>query len=184
MATVANANHFAWWNTRWIKIFEVEVLAADGNEYRVDHADFAPYTLFDIYRPGSRRVQTHVYAMTQNQRLMQGLEDVDAKGLERFFSSAPAGGDGSVQHRDRALFADFASRYFSHRNQRPDQRAFPFWLPSPALHNRHLSGAALYRDQSPVVDARLRFRELYRSDSELHVMRDEVVCRVQIPAPD
>ncbi len=48
------------------------------------------------------------------------------------------------------------------------------------MHNRHLHGPNLYKDQGPVIEVRLRFKEFYYSGSELRQMRDEIVYSIPI----
>ena len=48
------------------------------------------------------------------------------------------------------------------------------------MHNRHLSAPNLYRDQAPVVEVQLRFKEIYYTGSELLTLRDAIVYRVPI----
>jgi hypothetical protein len=178
-------NYFAWWNTKWIQLNEVEVIDESGNSYLVDFADFSPYTLFDMYKPAERRFSTNVYAMSVNQRVMKFFEEGDPGKLERFFTprvkvreGPKAGGK---EGRKERIFGEFMTRYFMNRNRTPGRRVPPFWLGAPSLHNRHLSGPDLYRDQAPVVEVRLRFREIYYSGSELELMRNEIVYSFPIP---
>jgi len=46
-------NRFAWWNTKWIKIYEIEARDEAGNRYLVDYADSA----VRLAPPGVRNVQ-------------------------------------------------------------------------------------------------------------------------------
>lgn len=177
-------NRFAWWNTKWFKIYEIEARDEAGNRYLVDYADFAPYTLFDFYQPQELRIQTKVYGMTFNQGVMQRLEEADPADLQQLFAT-PSGRDaGKAQGRQKRIFNDFMIRYFKHRNSAPGQKVPPFLLPSPSMHNRHLSAPNLYRDQAPIVKVQLRFIEIFYSDSKLHRMRDEIVHTIRIPQGD
>jgi hypothetical protein len=174
-------NRFSWWNTRWIQVFEIEAVDAAGNTYLVDYSDFAPYTLFDLYEHEERRIQTRVYGMSLDQRLMEMLEVTDAQELGAFFSGPGKSGDAPAQRTQKRIFSDFVKHHFQHRNQTPGRTVAPFWLPSPSLHNRYLSAPALYRDQVPIVEVRLRVVEIYYSGSALHRIRDQVVHTVPIP---
>ncbi len=180
MIAAFSTNVFSWWNTEWTMTYEVEVIDTTGESYRVDYADFKPYTLFDLYKPDGRDSQTYAFGMTKNQRLMEYMEAPDPRGLERFASSEPASEVGPDIARGARVFRDFMKRYFTHRNRHPNRRAVPFLLPSPAMHNRSLAGPDVYRDQNPVVEVRLRFREIYYTGSGLENMRDEIVYSIPI----
>ncbi|MFP6654505.1 MAG: hypothetical protein VCB25_02680, partial [Myxococcota bacterium] len=183
IVAVFNLNQFAWWNTKWTMLYEVEVLDEAGNVYRVDHADFAPYTFFDLYLPDDRKLHTYVLGMTVNQRLMEFFEDPDPERLKAF-GVGIAGEEAEPRFvRGDRVFKDFMTRYFMHRNRHPSQRVAPFLWPSPSMHNRFLIGPDLYRDQSPVAEVRLRFQEIYYTGSELRTMRDQIVYSTLIPAP-
>ncbi len=173
-------NKFSWWNTKWIMIYEVEVLDEEGKSYLVDHADFSPYAFFDVYRPRGRRNQTRVYGLTLHQHLMNFFEEADPDSLKKFGSSGPGRKISPDRARRARRFNDFMSRYFRNRNRDPGQSVPPFLLPSPAMHNRHLHGPNLYKDQGPVIEVRLRFKEFYYSGSELRRMRDEIVYSIPI----
>jgi len=177
-------NRFAWWNTKWFKIYEIEARDEAGNRYLVDYADFAPYTLFDFYQPQELRIHTKVYGMSFNQGVMQRLEEADPADLQQL-SATPSGSDaGKAQGRQKRIFNDFMIRHFKHRNSAPGQKVPPFLLPSPSMHNRHLSAPNLYRDQAPIVEVQLRFIEIFYSGSKLHRMRDEIVHTIRIPQGD
>jgi len=180
MIVFFGANQFAWWNTKWTMLYEIEVLDEEGDVYRVNHADFSPYTLFDLYKPADRENHTYVFGMTVDQRVMQFLEDPDPKVLESFGSGAPGRVFERGATRGARVFSDFMTRYFRNRNKHPGRKATPFLFSSPALHNRFLSGPDLYRDQDPVVEVRLRFKEIYYTGSELRTMRDEIIYSIPI----
>jgi hypothetical protein len=177
-------NRFSWWNTKWIKIYEIEAKDEAGNLYLVDYADFAPYILLDFYQPKEHRIKTNVYGMNPYQSVMQGLEEADPEDLQQFFAAPPGSGAERAQRKQKRIFNEFMKRHFKHRNQGPGRRVMPFLLPSPSLHNRHLSAPNLYRDQAPIVEVRLRYVEIFYSDSKLHRMRDEIVHTVRIPRSD
>ena len=178
-------HYFAWWNTKWIQLNEIEVVDESGKTYLVDFADFSPYTLFDMYKPPERRFFTNLYAMSVNQRVMEFFEEGNPRKLERFFAPRVEGlegpDEGGKKGRKERIFGEFMTRYFMNRNRTPWQRVPPFWLSAPSMHNRHLSSPDLYRDQAPVVKVQLRFRELYYSGSALEQMRNEIVYSVPIP---
>jgi hypothetical protein len=176
-------NQFSWWNTKWTMTYEVEVLDESGKVYVVDHADFAPYTFFDPYKPEGRKQNTYVYGLTLNQALMEYFENSNSTTLKNFAGSKqgqPVGPFGAVNARRSRIFNEFMKRAFRHRNEHPGRSVPPFLFPSPSLHNRHLSGPNLYRDQSPVVEVRLRFREFYYTGDLLKLMRDEIVFSTRI----
>jgi hypothetical protein len=181
---VFHENRFAWWNTKWITVYEIEASDEAGNRYLVDYADFAPYILFDFYQPEERRIQTKVYGMSFNQSVMQGLEEANPADLQRFVAMPVESDIGQARRRQKRIFNDFMKRHFKHRNQGPARSVPPFLVPSPSLHNRHLSAPNLYRDQAPIVELQLRFIEIFYSGSKLHRMRDEIVHTVQIPQGD
>ncbi len=176
-------NQFAWWNTTWTMLYEVEVRGADGRTYVVNPADFKPYTFFDVYKPDGRKLHTYVYGMTVNRKLREFFEAPDPETLERFATSAAKPGDPPFVERGKgkAAFADFMTRYFTNRNAHPGRNVPPFLIAAPALHNRYLRRENLYRDQAPVVAVQLRFKEVYYTGSELKEMRNEVVYSIPIP---
>ncbi len=177
-------NRFSWWNTKWIKIYEIEAKDEAGNVYLVDYADFAPYILLDFYQPKEHRINTIVYGMNPHQFVMQGLEDADPEDLQQFFAAPPGSGAEKAQRKQKRIFNEFMKRHFKHRNRGPRRTVMPFLFPSPSLHNRHLSAPNLYRDQAPIVEVRLRYVEIFYSGSKLHRMRDEIVHTVRIPRSD
>ncbi|MCH8083793.1 MAG: hypothetical protein IH885_06120 [Myxococcales bacterium] len=177
-------NRFAWWNTKWIKVYEIEAIDEAGNRYLVDYADFAPYILFDFYQPDQRRIQTKVYGMSFDQGLMQGLEEAEPADLQQIFALPAQRDVAQARRRQKRIFNGFMKRHFEHRNQGPGRSVPPFLLSSPSLHNRHLSAPNLYRDQAPIVEIQLRFIEIFYSGSKLHRMRDEIVHTVRIPQGD
>jgi hypothetical protein len=181
-------HYFAWWNTKWIQLNEIEVIDESGKTYLVDFADFSPYTLFDMYKPPERRFFTNLYAMSVNQRVMRFFEEGDPRKLAQFFAPRVEGREGRDEGermgRKERIFGEFMTRYFMNRNRMPGQRVPPFWISSPALHNRHLSSPDLYRDQAPVVAVQLRFREMYYSGSALERMRNEIVYSFPVPPSD
>lgn len=176
-------NLFSWWNTKWTMLYEVEVLDEAGNIYPVSPADFAPYTFFDLYKPTNRRRHTYVIGMSVDRKLMEFFENADVERLEKFAGGSSAQRVGPVSGRGNRIFGDFMTRYFTHRNQHPRQTVPPFVLSPPSMHNRFLIGPDLYRDQSPVVEARLRFKEIYYTRSGLRSMTDEIVYSVPIGIP-
>jgi hypothetical protein len=180
LVVLFHANQFSWWNTKWTMLYEVEVLDEEGEVYRVNHADFSPYTLFDIYKPRDRKNHTYVFGMTVVQDLMQFFEDADPEELQRFGRGEPGRVFGRGETRGARVFSDFMTRHFRNRNEHPGRRVAPFLLPAPALHNRFLSGPDVYRDQKPVVEVRLRFKEVYYTGSELRRMRDEIIYSIPI----
>ena len=177
-------NRFAWWNTKWIKVYEIEAIDEAGNRYLVDYADFAPYILFDFYQPDQRRIQTKVYGMSFDQGLMQGLEEAEPADLQQIFALPAQRDVAQARRRQKRIFNGFMKRHFEHRNQGPGRSVPPFLLSSPSLHNRHLSAPNLYRDQAAIVEIQLRFIEIFYSGSKLHRMRDEIVHTVRIPQGD
>ena len=176
-------NYFAWWNTKLILLNEIVVRDESGNTYLVDYADFSPYTVFDMYKPGLRRAYTNVYAMSVHQRVMEFFEEGDPVKLQRFFAPRVESGWGPTEELKERVFGEFMTRYFMNRNKRPMRPVLPFLLAAPSLHNRHLSASDLYRDQAPVVEVQLRYREIYYSGSELRRMRDEIVYSFRLPQP-
>ncbi len=180
LVVLVSMNQFAWWNTKWTMLYEIEVLDEAGEIYRVNHADFSPYTLFDLYKPKDREAHTYAFGMTFVQKVMQSFEDADPENLKRFGSGEPGRIFGRGKTRGARVFSDFMTRYFRSRNEHPGRRVPPFLIPAPALHNRFLSGPDIYRDQSPVVEVRLRFKEIYYTGSELWKMRDEVIYSIPI----
>jgi hypothetical protein len=183
IVAIFNLNQFAWWNTKWTMRYEVEVLDEAGNVYRVSHADFSPYTFFDLYLPDDRELQTYAFGMTINQRLMEFFEDPDPKRLKAFGRGNGMEEMGPAVAQSARIFRDFMTRYFTHRNEHPSRRVLPFLWPSPAMHNRALTGPDVYRDQSPVAEVRLRFQEIYYTGSELQTMRDKIVYSTPIALP-
>jgi hypothetical protein len=177
-----HGNAFAWWNTKWIMLYEIEALDESGNTYLVDHADLSPpYAIFDLYKPAGRNAHTNVYGMTVAQRLMQMFEEGDPVDLQRFRALGGQQDGGSEDRVRKGAFRGFMRVYFQNRNRAPGRTVPPFLLGAPSLHNRRLSAANLYRDQAPVVEVRLRFIEIYYTGSELQRMRDEIVYSVRIP---
>ena len=175
-----SSNQFAWWNTKWTMLYEIEVLDEEGEVYRVNHADFSPYTLFDLYKPADRKNHTYAFGMTLVQEVMEFFEDADSDALKSFGSGVPGRVFGRGSTSEARVFSDFMTRHFRNRNEHPGRRVVPFLLPAPALHNRYLSGPDLYRDQRPVVEVRLRFKEVYYTGSELRRMRDEIIYSIPI----
>jgi hypothetical protein len=181
IAVGLGSSPFAWWNTKWTRLYEVEVRDTSGETYLVDFADFSPYVLFDLYEPVDHRVRTFVYANTVNQGLMQAIERVDLDNVRRARAASDgAKKEGRAEQRQRRIFSEFVTRYFENRNHHPGRSVPPFLLQSPAQYNRHLSAANLYRDQAPVVEVQLRFREIYYSGTALERVNDEIVYSVPI----
>lgn len=183
LIAVFSLNQFAWWNTRWTMLYEVEVIDDEGEVYRVNHADFSPYTLFDLYKPSDRKNHTYAFGMTIVQEVAEFFEEADSETLKRFGSGAPGRVFGRGTTPAARIFSDFMTRHFRNRNEHPGKTVAPFFLPAPALHNRFLSGPDIYRDQRPVVEVRLRFKEVYYNGSELERMRDEIIYSIPISAP-
>lgn len=175
---------FSWWNTKLVRLYEVEVLDASGNVYLVDYSDFSPYTLSDSYDTRVRRAPTFVFGFSVSQALMELLEETNPESLRQILAKPKAGNARSDNDLKRRSFTNFMRRYFKSRNALPRRNVVPFLIPAPSVHNRYLSGPNLYRDQAPIVEAHLRFREIYYSGSELYTMHDEVVFSVPIPPPD
>jgi hypothetical protein len=159
----------------------IEVLDEEGNHYLVAQADFTPYAFFDAYKPEDRESQTFGYGTTANQRLSNFFEEADPETLKRFSTSAPGLKVGPAVARKARSFNNFMGRYFRNRNAHPGQRVAPFLFPPPNRYNRYPSGPNVYRDQSPVVEVRLRFQEFYYTGSELRTMRDQIVYSIPIP---
>lgn len=178
-----SGNRFAWWNTKWTMVYEIEAQDESGKTYVVNHSDFKPYTLFDLYKPDGRKYHTNVYGMTQNGRLRDFLEYSNPVILEKFATSSAKVGDGPFIERGKGkrAFSDFMTRYFMNRNQSPGRSVLPFVFPAPALHNRYLSVSNLYDDQAPIVEVQLRFKEIYYSGSALKEMRNQIVYTIPIP---
>ncbi len=174
-------NYFAWWNTKLILLNEIVVRDESGNTYLVDYADFSAYTVFDMYKPGLRRAYTNVYAMSVHQRVMEFFEEGDPVKLRRFFAPRVESGRGPTEELKERVFGEFMTRYFMNRNKRPMRPVSLFLLAPPPRYNRHLSASDLYRDQAPVVEVQLRYREIYYSGSELRRMRDEIVYSFRLP---
>jgi hypothetical protein len=176
-----DSNQFAWWNTKWTMLYEVEVLDEEGEVYRVDRADFSPYALFDVYKPRDRENHTYAFGMTVVQEVMQFFEEAGPEELKRFGRGKPGRVFVRGETRGARVFSDFMIRHFRNRNGHPSPLVAPFLFPAPALHNRFSSGPNLYRGQKPVVEVRLRFKEVYYTGSELQQMRDEVIYSAPIP---
>jgi len=100
---------------------------------------------------------------------------------QQLFAKPVKGEFGQAQRRQKRIFNDFMRRHVKHRNRGPERSVPPFLLPSPALHNRHLTAPNLYRDQAPIVAIQLRCVEILYSGSKLYRMRDEIVHTVRIP---
>lgn len=183
LATGLSRNDFAWWNTKWIMLYQVEVLDDAGNVYVLDVSDLPNYELFDLYRPSrDPNRNTVVYGMSKNQRLMQVFEEGDAGNLRQFLDLGSSNDeDEELIRRMKGVFAGFMKPYFRNRNMGAEDVVFPFSVAAPAKNIRHSNAPNVYRDQAPVVKARLRFIEMYYTGQELKRMRDEVVYSIPIP---
>jgi hypothetical protein len=131
-----------------------------------------------MYKPGTRRSGTSLYAMSVDQHVMELFEEGDPMKLKFSFALRD---QGPMREGKERAFGEFMTRYFMNRNKASMDRVPPFWLNAPSLHNRHLSAANLYLDQAPVVEVQLRFLEIYYSGSELERLRDEIVYSFQVP---
>ena len=177
-------NQFGWWNTKWTMLYDIEVFDEEGVVYRVDPADFASYTLFDLYKPMDRQVHTYAFGMTSAQRTMEFFETATIEQINQFGQGTAAEEIGAPSSEGAREFSHFMTRYFRNRNRHPNNNVAPFWFPAPSTHNRFFTGTDVYRDQAQVALVRLRFREVYYTGRELRTMRDEIVYSAPVPLPD
>jgi hypothetical protein len=179
-------NKFTWWNTRWESVTEVEGVGADGSVYRIDPHDFHPYMLLDFIDPEGAERKTIVYGMTIDQDFAESIQSARPRQLQSFVRRARDTSLDSDRPRDERAVADFMRRTFRSRNRRiaaAEESAaggLGFLPSAPPLHMRWIEAPNLYREQSPIVEIRIRYRGRFYTGKELVVLDDEVIQRVMI----
>ena len=179
LAAVFGWDPFAWWNSKWNTMLELDAVDRAGNVYRVDYSDFSPYLLVSFWEPYGPSYPGW-YGGTPLQTVMQRLETVEPEKLKSGNDARWAAGQGPVE-RDPAL-DEFIQRFFRNRNRNLDRNilALP---PPPTIRMRDpRGGGAPYRGQAPVVEVRVRYVEKYYTGSSIYPLRDTLVHTIPIPA--
>lgn len=178
--TLFAENKFSWWNSKWNLVLEVEARGASGSVYDVDYSDFSPYFLYAFLRPYPGIPGGDYGTMNERDR-MQDFEVADLSTIERDARERGEISKGPGQRRRERIFADFARRYFSHRNHNPGVEAIPFLPSAPRLRVRFPRGDLVYHDQEPVVAVDVRLVESYYTGASIITLRDEPILSVAIP---
>jgi hypothetical protein len=175
----------AWFDTRLNTVYDLEVVDAKGDTYRVDRGFMAPYDV--IFS------QNRLYYLSNNDLISITYGAVMDFGLAQTIENAGSGevieelrldyGQNRYDEPAAQSFDRFIQTYFHNLNSGIDRRVLPV-VPYAAHHINSFPPAPLDSIELPIQTVRVRFVEAYYNGEEILMLQDRIIREIEIQEED
>jgi hypothetical protein len=171
----------AWFDTRLNTVYDLEVVDAKGDTYRVDRGFMAPYDVIfsqnRLYYLSNDDLITITYGAVMDFELARAIENAD--GGEVIEELRLDYGQNRYDEPAAQSFDRFVQTYFRNLNLGMDRRAL-LLLPFAPHHINSFPPSPLDSIELPIQTVRVRFVEAYYTGDEILMLQDRIIREIEI----
>ncbi len=172
-----------WWDTRFSRVYDLEVVVKDGSVKQLSPHDLAPFDLpfiqARIAYAADAPTLTGTFGSASSYATWKRLQAADPKAVQRMQAGRKSGLDETKARRlDRMLQASAATL------NKYGGRAPLWWIPSPPAHMHHQPRAQAdvgprWTGQ-PITAVRIRLREVFYDGQRMVTLTNRIVREIPV----